>query len=199
MGIRRVVVALLLMTILGQSAYARVENSILWGELQKAASISEGAGERQLYIFFDPNCPYCHDLYQSLQPLIGPKQLKIAWIPVGILALSSFGKAAHLLEDKNPTAALAEAERNFRHRKGGLTPRRATPAIAAELASNAQLLTVAGGNGVPFLVYKDRMGRVRIVVGNPPKDALARIIARMQASSDRHKKGERHKGQTAER
>ncbi|HUW99168.1 MAG TPA: thioredoxin fold domain-containing protein [Acidiferrobacter sp.] len=186
MKILRIMPALLLMTILGQGAYADTGSGPLWSGLQTAASISEGTGAKQLYIFFDPNCPYCHDLYQALQPLIGPDQLKIAWIPVGILALSSFGKAAHLLEDNDPMAALDRAERAFRHKSGELTPARATPAITRGLTNNVRLLAAAGADGVPFLVYKDQTGRVNTVMGDPPEEALRGIISHMQVSLNRH-------------
>ena len=180
MATKRIAVALLLMATLGQGAYGRTENASLWTKLKEAASIPEGTGGRRLYVFFDANCPYCHDLYETLQPLIGPKQLKVAWIPVGILALSSFGKAADLLEAKDPTAALAQAERGFHQGGSAVRPRRATSTVATELMSNARLLTATGGDGVPFLVYKDQEGRVHAVVGNPPQSALLRIIARIR-------------------
>ncbi len=183
MSLKRVGIALCLVvaTWYSQGAYARKEPVRLWARLKEAAMIREGHGVKRLYVFFDPDCPYCHQLYETLQPLIGPKRLKVRWLPVGILRLSSFGKAAHLLEAKNPAVALAHAESGYREGHGlAVTPRRATFKVGAGLVRNARLLNTAGGNGVPFLVYKDREGRVRAVVGDPPRGALLRIIARLQ-------------------
>ncbi|MHB8252721.1 MAG: thioredoxin fold domain-containing protein [Acidiferrobacter sp.] len=181
MDTKRIVIALFLAVALAQGAYAHPRNDQLWAKLQVAASIPEGVGTRHLYVFFDPNCPYCHDLYDSLQPLIGPKGLKVDWIPVGILALTSFGKAAALLESPNPSHALAQAEHRFRRGRGGeVRPQRATPMVAQKLQSNEQLLNAAGGNGVPLLVYKDQTGHVHTVVGDPPLKALVQIIARIK-------------------
>jgi thiol:disulfide interchange protein DsbG len=62
-----------------------------------ATWVAEGKGTRVVYTFFDPDCPYCHKLYDALHPL-GPKQyLKLRWIPVGMLADTSLDKAAAIL------------------------------------------------------------------------------------------------------
>lgn len=172
-----IALCLIAVAVYGPGAHARREPRLLWTRLKNAALISEGTGQRRLYVFFDPDCPYCHRLYEDLQPLIGPKGLKVGWVPVGILKISSFGKAAHLLEAKSPWQALARAENGYRGERGlAVTPRRATVKIAADLMRNAHLLRSAGGNGVPFLVYKDQEGLVRATVGDPPGGALLRII-----------------------
>lgn len=178
-----ITLCLVVTTWYSQGVYARKEPVRLWAQLKEAAMIHEGHGAKDLYVFFDPDCPYCHQLYENLQPLIGPKGLEVRWLPVGILKLSSFGKAAHLLEAKNPAGALARAESGYRDGRGlAVTPRRATFKVGAGLVRNARLLNTAGGNGVPFLVYKDQEGRVRAVVGNPPREALLRIIAHLKTS-----------------
>ncbi len=184
MPLRGIGIALFLVAVAlsGQSAYARTEPAGVWARLKEAAVIPEGVGAKRLYVFFDPDCPYCHELYESLQPLIGPKGLEVGWLPVGILKLSSFGKAAHLLEAKNPGIALARAESGYRDGRGlAVTPRRATFKVGAGLVRNARLLNTVRGNGVPFLVYKDQEGRVQAVIGDPPQRALLRIIARIKA------------------
>lgn len=178
---RLLLLASLLITSCGQGALARTENTLLWAKLGQAPSISEGTGGRTLYVFFDLNCPYCHHLYDDLQPLIGPNSLKVAWIPVGILTLSSYGKAAAVLEAADPALALEQAEHRARRGKDGIRPRRASPRVAAALRGNERLLNQAGGNGVPFLVYKDQRGHVRAVVGDPPRAALVRILAHIKS------------------
>ena len=60
-------------------------------------AISEGRGGRQLYVFVDPNCPFCHRLFQRLQPLIGPHHLTVHWIVAGFLRATSAGKAVAIL------------------------------------------------------------------------------------------------------
>ncbi len=178
MNSKTIALALLVLLIGMPLAHAGRETHRVWARIQAARAIREGKGPRPLYIFFDPNCPFCHRLYENLQALIGPERLRVTWIPVGVLEMSSFGKAAHLLEAANPQAELARNERRFA--RGGVKPWRARARIRHALAANARLLTDAGSNGVPFLVYQGHSGRVHSVIGDPPVRALLRIIPRIR-------------------
>ncbi|MDA8389798.1 MAG: thioredoxin fold domain-containing protein [Gammaproteobacteria bacterium] len=159
------------------SAHARVVASGYWTRLQTATGIREGHGPTALVVFFDPNCPYCHRLYDKLQPLLRTHPLAVQWIPVGILTLSSFGKAAALLKARDPQAALAAAENGFGPGGGAIVPRRATPSIAQALRTNERLLGEGGARGVPFLVYRDPAGSVHTITGDPPTVRLQRLWA----------------------
>ncbi len=172
----RAVVATLVIFVGVQAAQAGLPKGPLWNFLRRTAAIRQGAGHARLYVFFDPNCPYCHDLYETLQPLIGREGLAVRWVPVGILALSSYGKAAALLEAADPAAALARMERGFRDGRGAVRPARATARVARGLLYNVRLFEASGAEGVPFLVFRTPGGQVRTVEGDPPYAALARIV-----------------------
>ena len=167
------------------AAHAHPADSRLWTFVRHTASIREGTRPVRLYVFFDPNCPYCHDLYEALQPFIRRQAIGVRWAPVGILAMSSYGKAAALLESAHPAAALAAMEQGFHGGRGAVRPERATPPVARGLLYNSRLFEAAGAEGVPFLVYKARGGRVHTVMGDPPAQALARIVARIGGSPPR--------------
>lgn len=168
----------LVAALLAGRAVAGLQSPAYWAAVQSAAAIREGHGPRQLAIFFDPNCPYCHHLYEALQPLIGPHHLTVSWIPVGILTLTSYGKAAALLRAPDARAALARDERGFGPTGGDVVPRRATPKVAAELAANAALLSRGGGEGVPFLVFVTPTG-VRTLTGLPPRPRLQALLGQL--------------------
>jgi len=184
MPIKKIITTLFTVLALSTGLRAQAAESPrhLWASLKTVTGITRGQGDRALYIFFDPNCPYCHDLYMTLRPLMTPKHLRVSWIPVGILTLTSYGKAAALLQAKNPTQALDLAERNFRRAGDKLRPQRATVAVKRALLNNVAVLDGAEADGVPFLVYKDRRGLVHTVIGEPPQDALMRIISRLQVT-----------------
>ncbi len=173
----RAVVAALVFLAGAQVAHANLPKGPLWGFLRHTASIRQGVGPARLYVFFDPNCPYCHRLYEALQPLIRRTGLAVRWVPVGILALSSYGKAAALLEATDPAATLARMEQGFRNGRGALRPARATARVAHGLLYNVRLFEASGAQGVPFLVFRTPAGNVRTVEGDPPGAALARIVA----------------------
>src|SRR5699024_11211169 len=77
-----------------------------------------------LYAFIDPNCIYCHKLYQQAKPLISSGRLQVHWIMVGVLGQSSIGRAAAILAAEDSVAALAKNEASFQPRveRGGIKP-----------------------------------------------------------------------------
>lgn len=138
--------------------------------LRRAATahwIAEGHGKRVVYVIFDPNCPFCHIVYEESQAHL--KAYQFRWIPVGILTSSSPGKAAALLAAKSPVAALRLNENRFvrkRGKLGGVKPLHMIPApVAAELRDNLGVLKASGIEVVPKLLYLRRDGKVRLIVG----------------------------------
>ncbi len=179
----RAVAAALVVFVGVRAAHADLPKGPLWTYLRHTAAIRQGVGRTRLYVFFDANCPYCHDLYEALQPLIRRKGLGVRWVPVGILALSSYGKAAALLEAADPAAALARMERGFHDGRGAVRPARATARVAHGLRYNVRLFEASGAEGVPFLVFRTRDGRVHTIEGDPPYAALAQIVGSITDSS----------------
>lgn len=152
----------------------------LYRALAGATAITAGHGPRIVYDFFDPNCPYCHILYERLRGLIGPYHLTVHEIPVGYLTSSSVGKAAALLEAAHKRAALRAMEAHYSWKTGGsIAPRPPSPAVRHELARNLKLDTRAAGFPlVPILVYQKTDGTIRIMnSGAPPVWALKQILA----------------------
>jgi len=144
-----------------------------WQALAHAHYVEEGRKGPVVYVFFDPNCPYCHLLYGDLQKPISAGRLRARFIPVAILFPSSAGKAAAILQSKDPRQALQENEIHFG--SSGGKPSGGIAAIAPdaqaqrELRYNENLLEMAGGNGVPFLIYRDRSGQMGFIMGLPRK------------------------------
>lgn len=134
-----------------------------------ATWIAEGEGPRLVYIFFDPNCPYCHKLYQDSRRWVGRDGLQLRWIPVGILMPSSAGKAAAILEAKNPLAAFHENEDKFGSAPqfGGIAETIPSTLSTKRLQQNAFLLKQTGMPGVPAMLFREASGKVRIVDGVP--------------------------------
>ena len=70
----------------------------------------------KMYIVFDPNCSICHLVFGAVQPMIDSGNLQVRWIPVGIMQMSSVGKAAAIMMGKDDAAKLAllkQDENNF--------------------------------------------------------------------------------------
>lgn len=149
--------------------------------LQNAAAIPEGTGARVLTIFFDPNCPYCRQLYSDLRPFVGTGGLQLNWVPVAILEPSSLGKAAAILQAGNRLQAFRAMEDH------ALDPNRPAPAVPTAsqisaktrqtLKANEAVLKQAGVYfSVPLVVYRNRAGQPQLLLGAPRDRALAAVL-----------------------
>ncbi len=138
----------------------------------QAHGIVQGNGPRDLYIFVDPNCPFCHTLFEQLQPLIGPRHLRVHWIVTGFLHASSPGKAVAILGASRPLQALRRNEADFRRGRlhgGGIAPVPVRGRWARAVAINNRVLELTGPELVPTLVYRNRAGAIIVHEGVPMK------------------------------
>src|SRR5712691_10571334 len=142
------------------------ERGALFLELKKAEVVVEGAKEAQsvLYVFFDPNCFYCHLTWKALQPYekVG---LQVRWVPVAYQKPSSVGRAAAIIEALDRAAALRENEVNYdrAHFDGGIKPMDKPQApITTQLQANPQLMRKFGVPATPVLVWKEGNGYVQL-------------------------------------
>jgi len=148
-----------------------------WAQLEKTSWVREGSADakRIVYVFTDPSCPYCNAFWKASQAYIG-KDLQIRHIPVGMLSPNSAAKAATILADPDPGAALARHE--LSHSKGGIEPLKEIPAeFQLAVRNNTQKMQELGIQATPAIFYKDRDGKVRQTLGLPRPDFLAKEIA----------------------
>ena len=166
-------------------AKSRATADALLDNIDQATWLSEGDGKHIVYIFFDPDCPYCHKLYESLRPLIGEMALQLRWIPVGMLAASSPGKAAAILQADNPLDAFHKNEDNFNfsdNRAGGAV----APAVSMtdktrlDLAANLSVLEEQNLFAVPVAVFQASDGQGFMFQGAPPDKTLRQLLQYVQ-------------------
>ena len=75
---------------------------------------------RQIYVFFDPQCPHCGHLWNAAKPLMN--QVRMVWLPVGFIAPRSTTQGAALLASTDPVAAMSAHEQSLLAQQGGMTP-----------------------------------------------------------------------------
>lgn len=166
-------------------ADARQRNvTSMLADIQQATWIRDGKSAHVIYVFFDPNCPYCHKVFEMLRPQVKSGAVELRWVPIGKLMLTSLGKAAALLEDKDPTAALYRNERDFSQETGSFggieeepLPREDT---LRRLNANHALLRRSGNDAVPALLYRTKEGKANLVVGAPPAASLDAIVKSLE-------------------
>ena len=155
----------------------------IMANISQATWIAEGKGPHVMYVFFDPNCPACNQLHHSLSPWVERNEVELRWIPVGILMLTSHGKAAALLEAKDPHAALQENEAKFNRATGfgGISEEPLpTDTTIKQLDANANLLKHTANMAVPTLVFRDKDNKATVVQGVPSGASLEKMIKELK-------------------
>lgn len=162
------------------AAHADARAEALLGQVSQATWIGEGSGPHTLYVFFDPNCPYCHKLYEELRPHVKAGGLEVRWVPVGVLMRTSLGKAAAILEAPKPLAAFYRNENDWNFGDtpyGGIEPlHKPAKRTVAALDANAALLENVGIRGVPVTVFRGDDGKAYHFTGTPGAERLAEIL-----------------------
>lgn len=167
----------------------RPDPAALFDEVERSRYIAEGSlksPKSVVYVLFDPNCPFCHLAWKAFQAYerVG---LQVRWIPVAYLMETSAGKAAAIMQAKDPRAALRENEEKYdlqRHQGGigGLS----TPSANAlrQLQVNGELMHKLGASGTPALIWKDAQGKVHLKVGLPRLSELPAITGLPEQAED---------------
>ncbi|HET7313190.1 thiol:disulfide interchange protein DsbG [Salinisphaera sp.] len=148
-----------------------------WAKLKKATWVADGSdqAERVIYMFTDPNCPYCHRFWQAARPWVKAGKIQIRHVLVGLLKPSSLPKAAAILAADDPSAALDRSERHYDD--GGITPLNDPPAgLAKKIKQNTDLMKSLGLFATPTLFYRDADGDIAIKQGLPRGDALTDVM-----------------------
>lgn len=157
---------------------ASVAEMMLKG-IDQATWITEGKSPHVVYIFFDPNCPYCHRLYTDTRGAVKRNEVELRWIPVGVLTATSFGKAAAILDAKDPLKAFYQNEDHYARGDGGGGIDEALGAsdkTDKALSTNAGLLRLSGFDAVPSMLFRADNGQAVVIQGAPPADKLKVIL-----------------------
>ena len=160
-------------------ARQKVAASML-ADINQATWIRDGKSARVIYVFFDPNCPYCHKVYEMLRPHVQRGEVELRWVVVGKLMATSTGKAAAMLEAKDPTEALHRNERGFSRETGNFGGIEEEPAPREDtlrrLNANHALLNRSGFDAVPALLFRTKDGKTDIIRGAPPAAFLEKLL-----------------------
>lgn len=148
----------------------------------KATFVAEGSGKRALFIFFDPNCPFCHELYKKLRAFVGQDDVQFRWIPLGMLTASSLPKAAAILQAPDPLKAFDKNENDYDFAAngqpgGGIEPAATiVPKVREALAANLALYNSQKLFGVPVVIWRKADGRADMLIGVPPDAQIQTIL-----------------------
>lgn len=163
----------------------------VWEALEQSHWIGEGQddAEKVVYMFTDPECPYCNAFWRASRPYLGD-DVQLRYVLVGMLRPSSMGKAAAILAADEPVTALAHHE--TAKANGGIEPLNDLPADAEQrLAANLRLMQELGAFATPAIYYRDGDGQVQQVMGMPGLDVIAEEIFRKRKQPNKDPELER--------
>ncbi|MGC8696996.1 MAG: thioredoxin fold domain-containing protein, partial [Halothiobacillus sp.] len=142
-----------------------------------------GEGSKIIYVFFDPNCPYCHNVYDSLVKIRKTQpDLQYRWVPLALLGGTSIGKAAAIIQAPDPLAAFHQSERNYgfldNDTGGGIQPvKNITNATQTLLDENLSILQGENLAGIPVVVFQASDGKPFYFMGQRTQTQLQELLA----------------------
>lgn len=145
----------------------------------KAPSVHEGHSGPLVHVFFDPNCIFCHRLWESTQPAIKAGKLQVDWMPVAIIKASSLAKAAAIMGSHDPVKALNMDETSFNTatEEGGIKPMaHLTKRAAQPVRHNTKLMHQYGLFGTPTIVYRGKNGGWHLEPGYIKASELLKLV-----------------------
>ena len=149
----------------------------VWAKMENSSWIQDGDknAPRTVYLFSDPNCPYCNMFWEQARPWVDAGKVQLRHIMVGIIREDSPGKSAALLAAKNPQQALHD------HEKAGkastLKALGSIPAdVQAKLDANMQLMSELDVAATPAIFYLDEHGNLQQQQGAPSPEKLEKIL-----------------------
>lgn len=158
-----------------------------WKALEGSHWIEDGqsSAPRRVYMFTDPNCPYCNKLWSDARPWVESGKVQIRHVMVGILTPTSNGKSATLLDAKSPAKALADYEKGQSFSTAQMIASGKVRALSSDalqplasippkiqntLDANKALMLSLGLEATPAVVWRDESGRLQILQGIAPDD-----------------------------
>jgi len=140
----------------------------LMQDLQAAAGVLLGGNDSpQLVMVVDPNCPHCHKTWGELREAVFSNRLQVRLVPIGNITPDSTRAAAQLLAAADPLSAWDKYVAGDRKQLDGLPE----PVRVRSINENRDLIEKWNIAATPYLVYRGKDGRIKIVQGRPERMA----------------------------
>lgn len=149
----------------------------MWQQLESSTWIADGAADapRIVYMFSDPNCPFCNMFWKQARPWIDAGDVQLRHVMVGMLRPDSAGKSAALLAAEDPETALNKHE--AAGKASTLKPiQRISPKVNKQLEANLTLTGKMGASATPAIYYLDEAGRLQQQQGVPRPESMNQVM-----------------------
>ena len=145
-------------------------------QLEAMQYIEEGHPNAPLvYVFADPNCPYCAKLHEMVDRDLRDGKLRIRWILTSSLGHDGKAEAVYSL-NKRMSGQGAEMLRQYYKGIGEKSPEYDEYGAKAVAEAN-RYFNDMGLKGTPFLMYRTRSGSVGTHMGLPDENTYRQIVS----------------------
>lgn len=132
------------------------------------------SGHHKLYVFWDPNCIFCHRLFgqlQSASETVKALRLSLVWVPVGVVSETSPAKATAVMAEGYAALVHDEAHFDVAREQGAAQIGSLDSPAGYEVAANALFMhKILGNAGTPAMLFLGKDGLVHDYVGMPRGD-----------------------------
>lgn len=125
--------------------------------------------------FEDPNCRFCNQLSEEVDPLAAAGKVRIRVVLVAFLKPDSEARAAGILQSADPAAAWARNQADFDHgaEEGGYPGAQASFDTDRALRFNLDILRASGEVATPSVLVCEKGAKTPILMRGVPKGSLA--------------------------
>lgn len=139
-------------------------------ELTAAPGVVLGAGTPKLYMIMDVNCPHCQAAWRVLRDSVMHNNVQLKMIPIAPPGKDSERAAAQLLRAADPLNAWDKyvgPDKNSGDKNQLAGDADAT--LVASIQANHFLVDSWHITQTPYFVYRNKLGKIKILVGEPIK------------------------------
>ena len=156
------------------------QNKKAWSLLEsESAWVADGSDKAKhiVYMFDDPECPYCHRFWQATRSWVDSGQVQIRHVLVGVISAKSPDESAAILAAKDPAKALADHMNSTN--SGKPTPldiSTVTDKARQQVSKNEDLTSALNVGGTPSIYYPKADDSIGFVGGMPQPGQLAEVM-----------------------
>lgn len=164
-----------------------LNKDVIVNVLNKSTAFAVGpvqGDDKTVYVFFDPQCPHCSNLWKESQNE-KLKDIQFIWIPVGYMNDSSQPQGATILMNSDPVATMNKHETLFQKDEKGITPATTiSKNVIDRIKINTLIFANLNVNGeekkddfqVPLMLHMTKSGQISFVEGEVSTDKIQTFI-----------------------
>lgn len=142
----------------------------LYQDLTGATGVTVGSAAPRLLMVMDPNCPHCHATWRSLRDAVLRNTIQVKLIPIAAPGSEGERAATQLLRNPDPLNAWdkyvgSDKDNGDKTQLAGAVDQ----ALVSSIRANHLLIDSWHITQTPYLVYRGKDGKVKIVIGEPDK------------------------------